>query len=68
MSFLLARIVRFAAQRIAFDPKARSAVVKAARGAADGAKSIITDENPARAAGQSLRRLRKKLKPGSADD
>ena len=63
----IGRIVRYAARRIALDPRARKIAEKAARGAADEAKAIANDKHPVRAAGRSIRRWANNLKNGRRD-
>ncbi|HEX2257866.1 MAG TPA: hypothetical protein VHG92_14435 [Afifellaceae bacterium] len=56
MSLFLNRLARYAARRIASDPKARDTAVNVARTAVAEAKGIVGDEDPARAAGRAVRR------------
>ena len=62
MSIFLNRIIRLAAQKVAANPKVRSAAARAAREAAGEAKVIARDKNKARAAGRSVRRMLGKLR------
>ncbi len=62
MSFLLRQIARYAAQKIASDPRAKEKAVKAARVVADEARQIARGQDRARAAGRALRRAINKLK------
>ena len=61
MSFLLRHIVRYAAQKLAFDPRAREKAAKAARVVVGEARQIARGEDRARAAGRALRRAMNKL-------
>ena len=61
MSFLLRHIARYAAQKLASDPRAREKAAKAARVVIGEARQIARGEDKARAAGRSLRRAMKKL-------
>ncbi|MCH9053153.1 MAG: hypothetical protein IIA72_19185 [Proteobacteria bacterium] len=61
MSFLLRHIARYAAQKLASDPRAREKAAKAARVVVDEAKQIARGEDKARAAGRALRRVINKL-------
>ena len=58
---LLSRLVRLAAQRIAYSPEARAAAARAAHLLAGEAKLIAREQDKARAAGRSLRRVLTKL-------
>ncbi len=62
MSFLLRHIARYAAQKIASDPRAKEKAAKAARVVADEARQIARGQDRARAAGRALRRAINKLK------
>ena len=62
MVLMISRFARYAARRIAANPKARDMAVKAAKGIADEAKSVAKEEDKARAAGRSVRRLVKSLR------
>jgi len=64
MAFFLHNIARFAAKKIAADPRAREHAAKAARVVADEAKQIAREKNKAEAAGRALRRVIKKLQGG----
>ena len=61
MSFLLRHIIRYAAQKLASDPRAREQAARAARVVAGKAKQIAGGEDRARAAGRALRRAITKL-------
>jgi hypothetical protein len=56
MSFLLRHIARYAAQKLASDPRAREKAAKVARGVVDEARHIAREKNKAQAAGRALRR------------
>jgi hypothetical protein len=58
---LFSRLLRLAAQRIAYSPQARTAALKAAKQVAGEAKLIARDKDKARAAGRSVRRALGKL-------
>ena len=62
MSFLLRHIARYAAQKLASDPRAREKAAKAARDIVGEAKQIARGDDRARAAGRALRRALKKLR------
>ena len=62
MTFLLRHIARYAAQKLASDPKARETAAKAARVVVGEAKKITRGEYRARAAGRALRRAMNKLR------
>ena len=62
MVLFVARIVRFAAQRIASNPRARDLAVHAAKSVADEAKTVAKEEDKIRAAGRSVRRVVSGLK------
>lgn len=62
MSLFLRHIARYAAQKLASDPRAREKAAKAARVVADEAKQIARGEDRARAAGRALRRAMNKLR------
>ena len=64
MSFFLRHIARYAAQRLASDPRAKEKVAKAARAVAGEAKQIVREEDRARAAGRALRRAINRLQGG----
>ena len=61
MSFLLRHIARYAAQKLASDPRVKEKAVKAARVVAGEARQIARGKDRARAAGRALRRAMKKL-------
>lgn len=64
MSLVFSRILRMAAQKIAMDPRVRSAASRAAREAAEEVKVIAREKDKARAAGRSLRRVLGRLQGG----
>ncbi len=61
MSFHLRNIVRYAAQKLASNPRARETAAKAARVVVGEARQIARRKDKARAAGQALRRAINKL-------
>ncbi len=61
MSFLLRHIARYAAQKLASDPRVRENAAKAARVVVGEAKQIARGQDRARAAGRALRRALNKL-------
>ncbi len=61
MSFLLRHIARYAAQKLASDPRAKEKAAKAARVIADEARQIARGGDRAEAAGRALRRAMNKL-------
>ncbi len=61
MSFLLRHIARYAAQKLASDPRVREKAAKAARVVVGEARQIARGEDKARAAGRVLRRAMNKL-------
>ncbi len=61
MAFLLRHIARYAAQKLASNPRVRETTAKAARVVVDEARQIARREDRARAAGQALRRAMNKL-------
>ncbi len=61
MSFILRNIARYAAQKLASDPRVREAAAKAARVVVDEAEKIAHREDKARAAGRAVRRAMNKL-------
>jgi len=61
MSFFLRHIGRYAAQKLASNPKAREKAAKVANEVVKEAKQIAREEDKARAAGQAVRRAMKKL-------
>ena len=62
MSLFLRHIARFAAQKLASDPRAKEKAAQAARIAADEASQIVSEKDKARAAGRALRRAMNKLR------
>ena len=64
MSFFLRHIARYAAQKLASDPRAKEKLVKAARAVAGEAKQIAGGQDRARAAGRALRRAINRLQGG----
>ena len=64
MSFLLRHIGRYAAQKLASDPRAREKATKVARVVVDEARDIARREDKARAAERALRRALNKLQVG----
>ncbi len=65
MSFLLRNIARYAAQKLASDPRVRETAAKAARVVVDEAEQITRSEDKALNAGRAVRRAMKKLQGGS---
>ncbi len=61
MAFILRHIARYAAQKIASNPRAREAAAKAARVVVNEAKLIAREKEKARAAGRAVRRALNKL-------
>jgi len=61
MSFILRNIARYAAQKLASDPRVRETAAKAARVVADEARQIARKEDKALNAGRAVRRAMKKL-------
>ncbi len=61
MSFFLRRIGRYAAQKLASDPRAREKATKVARVVGDEVRQIARAEDRARAAGRAVRRAMNKL-------
>ncbi len=61
MAFLLRHIARYAAQKLASDPRARGKAAKAARVVVDEARHIARRKDKAWAAGRALRRAMNKL-------
>ncbi len=61
MSFLLRNVARYAAQKLASDPRVRETAAKAARVVADEARQIARKEDKALNAGRAVRRAMKKL-------
>ena len=64
MSFLLRSIARYAAQKLASNPRARESAAKAARVVVDEAMQIARRKDKARAAGRAVRRAMNKLQGG----
>ncbi len=64
MSFLVRNIARYAAQKLASNPRARETAAKAARVVVSEARQIARRKDQARAAGQALRRAMNKLQGG----
>ena len=61
MSFLLRNIGRFAAQKLASDPKVREKAAKVASAVVNETRQIAREEDRARAAGRAVRRAMNKL-------
>ncbi len=61
MSFLLRNIARYAAQKLASDPRVRESAAKAARVIVDEARQIARREDKALNAGRAVRRAMNKL-------
>jgi hypothetical protein len=61
MSPLLRHIGRYAAQKLASDPRAREKAAKVASAVVDGAKQIAREEDVPRAAGRAVRRAINRL-------
>ena len=61
MSFLLRNIARYAAQKLASDPRVRETAAKAARVVVDEAEQIARREDKALNAGRAVRRAMNKL-------
>jgi hypothetical protein len=61
MSFILRNIARYAAQKLASDPRVRETATKAARVVVGEAKQITRREDKALAAGRAVRRAMNKL-------
>ncbi len=61
MSFLVRHIARYAAQKLASNPRVRERGAKVARAVGGEARQIARAENRARAAGRALRRAMNKL-------
>ncbi len=64
MSFLLRNIARYAAQKLASNPRARETAAKAARVVVVEARHMARREDKARAAGRAFRRAMNKLQGG----
>lgn len=65
MVLFAARIARLAARRIAANPRARDLAIQAAKSVADEAKTVAKEDDKARAAGRSVRRVFTGLKDAS---
>lgn len=65
MSLLLKQLVRYAARQVAANPQAREKAFDAAQFVAAEAKQIANDEDRARAAGRSVRRVLNRLLDGA---
>jgi len=61
MAFFLRHIARYAAQKLASDPRAREQAATAARVVIDEARQIAGRDDKARAAGRAVRRALNKL-------
>ena len=61
MSFLLRHFARYAAQKLASNPRAREKAARVARVFVGEARQIARGEDKARAAGRALRRAMNKL-------
>ncbi len=61
MSIFLRQIARYAAQKLASDPRVRQQAATAARVVVDEARQIAAKEDKARAAGRAVRRALNKL-------
>jgi hypothetical protein len=61
MSFLLRHIARYAAQKLASNPRTREKAARVARVVVGEARQIARGEDRARAAGRALRRAMNKL-------
>ena len=61
MSFILRNIARYAAQKLASDPRVRESAAKAARVVVDEAEQIARWEDKALNAGRAVRRAMNKL-------
>ncbi len=61
MSFVVRYIARYAAQKLASDPRAKEKAAKVARVVGGEAKQIARGEDKAGAAGRALRRAMNKL-------
>ncbi len=61
MSFILRNIARYAAQKLASDPRVRETAAKAARVVVDEAREIAQKEDKALNAGRAVRRAMNKL-------
>ncbi len=65
MSLILRNMARYAAQKLASDPRMRETATKAARVVVDEAKEIARKDDKAFAAGRAVRRAMNKLKDRS---
>ena len=61
MAFFLRHIVRYAAQKLASDPRLREKAAKVASAVVSEARQIAREEDRARAAGRAVRRAMNKL-------
>ena len=61
MSFLLRHIARYAAQKLAANPRVRETAAKTARVVVDEVRQIAREEDRARAAGRAFRRVMNKM-------
>ncbi len=61
MSFLLRHIARYAAQKLASDPRTREKAARVARVVVGEARQSAREEDRAQAAGRALRRAMNKL-------
>ncbi len=66
MSFLLRNVARYAAQKLASDPRVRDSAAKAARVVVVEAQQIVRREDKALNAGRAVRRAMNKLQGRSA--
>ncbi len=64
MSIVLRNLARYAAQKLASNPRARETAAKAARVVVHEARQNASREDKARAAGRALRRAMNKLQGG----
>lgn len=64
MAFLFRHLARYAAQKIASDPKARETAVRAARGVVREARQIAQEKDRAYATGRAVRRALDRLQRG----
>jgi hypothetical protein len=62
MSLFLRHIARYAAQKIASDPRAKEKAAQAARVASGEVRQIAREKDKAQAAGRALRRALNKLR------
>ncbi len=62
MSFFLRNIGRYAAQKLASDPRAREKAAKVASAVVNEVSQIAREEDRARAAGRAVRRAMNKLR------